>query len=46
MFIRQFDEDYLIILGLGKSVPVGAQMACEANSRSGGSGAVWTGDGG
>ena len=30
MFVRQFDEDHLIILGLGESVPVGAEMACEA----------------
>ena len=34
MFVHQFDEDHLIILGLGESVPVGAEMACEANLRS------------
>ena len=46
LFVRQFDEDHLIVLGLGESVPVGAEMACEANLGSEGSGAVWTGDGG
>ena len=47
VFVRQFDEDNLIILGLvGESVPLGAEMACEANLRSEGSDAMWTGDGG
>ena len=47
LFVRQFDEDHLIVLGLGaESVPVGAEMACKANLSSEGSGAVWTGDGG
>ena len=33
MFVREFDEDHLIILGLEESNPVGAEMACEANQR-------------
>ena len=46
LFVRQFDEDHLIVLGLGESVPVGVEMAFEANLRSKGSCAVWTEDGG
>ena len=34
VFVRQFNEDHLITLGLKDSVPVGAEMACEANPRS------------
>ena len=33
-------------MGLGESVSVGVEMACEANPCSEGSGAVWTRDGG
>lgn len=33
MFVRQFDEDDLIILGLREYVPVSAEMACEAIPR-------------
>ena len=32
VFVSQFDKDHLIILGLGESVPVDAEMACEAIS--------------
>ena len=46
MLVRQYDEDHLVILGLGESVPVGAEMTDQANPRSEGSGAVWTGNGG
>ena len=46
VFVHQFYEDHLIIMGLEESVPVGAEMACEANPRSKGSGTVWTVDGG
>ena len=43
LFVRQFDEDHLIIMGLGESVPVGVDMACEANPCMEGSGAVCRG---
>ena len=46
VFVCQFNEDHLIILGLGEFVPVGVEMACEANPHFEGSSAVWTGDGG
>ena len=33
-FFRQFDEDHLIILGLGEFVPVGTEMACQRPIRA------------